>query len=50
VDEGLKARFYHHPAVKEKLSGFLREVERGAKAPTIAASELLFLLDKEEAV
>ncbi len=47
VDEGLKVRFYHHPTVKKKLPGFLREVERGATAPTIAASELLFLLDKE---
>lgn len=50
VDEGLKTRFYNHPAVKDKLSGFSREVEKGLLAPTIAASELLFLLDKEDAV
>jgi len=46
VKEGLQDRFYRHPAVKEQLSRFLREVEKGAKAPTVAASELLFLLDK----
>jgi LAO/AO transport system kinase len=50
VDEGLKTRFYNHPAVKDRLSEFSREVEKGLLAPTIAASELLFLLDKEDAV
>ena len=47
VNEGLKMRFYDHPAVKNQLPRYLREVERGGTAPTIAASELLFLLDKE---
>ena len=46
VEDGLKDRFHHHPAVKEKLGAVLKRVETGGLAPTLAASELLFLLDK----
>ena len=47
VNEGLQERFHRHPAVNQQLPKFMREVEQGATAPTIAASELLFLLDKD---
>lgn len=46
VNEGLQERFHHHPAVNKQLPRYLREVEKGTTAPTIAANELLFLLDK----
>lgn len=50
VEEGLKARFYKNPEVKKQLSEIARSVEKGATAPTLAASELLFLLDKKPSV
>ena len=46
VEEGLKDRFYHHPRVKKRLPDIERAVAKGTSAPTVAASELLFLLDK----
>jgi LAO/AO transport system kinase len=42
VEARLKERFYQHPDVKKRLPKLLREVEKGEKAPTIAADELLF--------
>ena len=50
VEEGLKARFYKNPEVKKQLSKIARSVEKGATAPTLAAGELLFLLDKKPSV
>ena len=46
VEDGLKDRFYHHPRVKKRLPEIESAVAKGNFAPTIAASELLFLLDK----
>ncbi len=46
VEEGLKDRFHHHPQVKKRLPEIQSAVSKGTSAPTIAASELLFLLDK----
>ena len=46
VEEGLRDRFYKNPEVKKILSRVTREVEKGATAPTIAASHLMGLLDK----
>ena len=45
IEEGLKFRFNQNPEVKKRLPKLTRGVERGATAPTIAAEELLFLLD-----
>jgi len=45
LDEGLRERFQRHPRIREHLPRFRREVARGEKAPTVAASELLFFLD-----
>ena len=50
LEEGLKERFYQHPAVKRRLPEVIASVERGDWAPTRAAGELLFLLDKEPPV
>ena len=50
VEEGLKERFYKHPQVKKRLPQIKRSVEKGTTAPTIAANELLFLLDKKRSV
>jgi LAO/AO transport system kinase len=50
VEEGLKQRFFEHPAVKERMKAVVRAVERGESAPTQAAHELLFLLDKNDSV
>jgi LAO/AO transport system kinase len=49
VEEGLKERFYKNPEVKKQLSKIARDVEIGATAPTRAAGELLYLLDKNRA-
>ena len=46
IEEGLKLRFNQNPAVKMHLPKLTRGVERGTAAPTIAAEELLFFLDK----
>ncbi len=45
IEEGLKDRFRRHGGVEKKLPDLLRAVEHGDLAPTVAAAELLFLLD-----
>jgi LAO/AO transport system kinase len=45
VNEGLKERFNRHPRIRSTLSGTLKAVESGERAPTKAAEELLFFLD-----
>jgi LAO/AO transport system kinase len=45
VEEGLKERFYQHPDVKKRLKEIVFNVEKGEIAPTIAARDLLFLVD-----
>ncbi len=47
LEEGLKERFHQHPAVKRRLPEVIGAVQRGDCAPTRAATELLFLLDKD---
>ena len=47
IEEGLKNRFKQNPDVKNRLPQLTLEVEKGAIAPTIAAEELLFFLDKD---
>ncbi len=47
LEDGLKERFYNHPAVKDRLESISAEVVKGRKAPTVAAQELLFLLDNK---
>jgi LAO/AO transport system kinase len=47
IEEGLKNRFKQHPDVKKRLPQIIHDVEKGTIAPTIAAEELLFLLDKD---
>lgn len=46
IDEGLKERFFNHPTIKQCLPKTLEQVRRGDIEPTRAASDLLFLLDK----
>ncbi len=50
VENGLKERFYNHPAVKARLESVSSQVRKGLKAPTVAAQELLFLLDNQQLV
>ncbi len=45
IEEGLRSRFNQNPEVKKRLPKLTRGVERGTIAPTLAAEELLFLLD-----
>lgn len=45
VHDGLTERFYRHPDIRSRLTRVSKEVETGALAPTLAAAELLFLLD-----
>jgi LAO/AO transport system kinase len=45
VKEGLKDRFYQHPEVKKVLPETVKEVENGTIASTVAATQLLNLLD-----
>ena len=47
VEDGLKERFFNHPAVRDRLESISTEVKKGLKAPTVAAQELLFLLDNQ---
>ncbi len=47
VEQGLKERFYRNPEIKKQLNQITRSVENGTTAPTLAAGELLFLLDKK---
>jgi LAO/AO transport system kinase len=46
VEEGLRDYFYNNPNIKKVLPKITEEVERGKTSPTVAASELLDLLDK----
>ncbi len=46
VEEGLKDRFHHHPAVRQHLPQLSLQVESGMLSPTAAAGQLLFFLDK----
>jgi len=50
VEEGLKDRFHQHTQVKKRLPEIIRAVTKGNTAPTLAAGELLFLLDKNRSV
>ena len=50
IKEGLKERFYQHPDIKKILPKITKKVENGATAPTVAASQLLFFLDKTRSV
>ncbi len=45
IEEGLRERFQCHPEVRSRLSGFVKEVEKGVISPTSAANNLLQLLD-----
>ena len=47
VEDGLKKRFDHHPEIKKRLPRLIRTVERGETAPTLAACELLGILDHQ---
>jgi LAO/AO transport system kinase len=47
IEEGLKERFYGHPAVCAQLDLVVDQVRREQMSPTRAAHELLFLLDNE---
>ncbi len=44
LEEGLKSRFFENTNIKKLLPGISREVEKGRKAPNVAANELLSLL------
>ena len=46
VEEGLRFRFRRHSGVQRRLPQLLRAVESGSVAPTVAATELLELLDQ----
>ena len=46
VEEGLKDRFYKSAAVRKKLSATIEAVEQGRVPPTVAAFNLLHLLDR----
>ncbi|MDM8522369.1 methylmalonyl Co-A mutase-associated GTPase MeaB [Desulfococcaceae bacterium HSG8] len=45
VEDGLKERFYKNEKVKKSLTRLTLEVEKGITAPTLAANELLHLMD-----
>lgn len=45
VEEGLKERFFEHSEIKKKLKQIVFNVEKGKIAPTVAAQDLLFLID-----
>jgi LAO/AO transport system kinase len=47
IDDGLKERFVRQPDIRKQLPRILRDVERGALAPTAASDKLLFLLDNK---
>jgi LAO/AO transport system kinase len=47
IEDGLRDRFYRHPAVDALLPKLTRDVEKGATTPTAAAMRLLFSLDNE---
>jgi LAO/AO transport system kinase len=47
LEEGLRERFYSNPEIIARLPQIVRRVEIGETAPTVAADELLFSLDKQ---
>ena len=47
INEGLQDRFQADPSVRRRLKELERAVADGETAPTAAAAQLLFLLDKE---
>ncbi|MBN1930854.1 MAG: methylmalonyl Co-A mutase-associated GTPase MeaB [Desulfobacterales bacterium] len=50
LDEGLKERFHRNPEVQKQLPKIIRDVKYGAIEPTVAAYDLLFLLDNKRSV
>jgi GTPase len=50
IEEGLKVRFKQNSDIKKRLPQIARDVEKGITAPTIAAEELLFFLDKDNLI
>ncbi len=46
VEEGLRERFYRNPDVEKSLPEIVESVETGMTAPTLAAQQLLNLLDE----
>jgi LAO/AO transport system kinase len=48
INEGLQDRFQADPSVRRRLKELERAVADGDTAPTAAAAQLLFLLDKEK--
>ncbi len=50
LEEGIRRQFFNHPRVRRELDRTCRKVEKGMLAPMTAARELLFLLDKRDAV
>lgn len=45
IEDGLRERFFNHPAVDARLRAVQEAVERGELSPTAGAESLLFLLD-----
>lgn len=45
VYEGLKERFYRNNNIQKRLPKIIKDVGKGITSPTVAADELLFLLD-----
>jgi LAO/AO transport system kinase len=43
IETGLKQRFRHHPAVREALAGYTKDVREGRTAASVAARRLLEL-------
>ena len=50
IEDGLKERFFGHPAISDRLREIEASVERGDLSPTVGAETLLFLLDKDRRV
>ncbi len=46
IDQELKSRFYHHPAIKAKFQHYEKKVRQGNMSPFRAASRLLALPEK----
>ncbi|MBZ0215257.1 MAG: methylmalonyl Co-A mutase-associated GTPase MeaB [Fimbriimonadaceae bacterium] len=45
IDERLKARLLHHPAIKARLKGLEQAVANGTTTPAMAVNEIFALLD-----
>ena len=50
IEEGLRFRFRSHTGVQLRLPEMLRNVEAGSVSPTVAATELLAMLDHQSGV